>query len=210
MKLWIGAAALAAVSLAAGVATAQSWGGGAGFNGPGPGNAPRATLYELPNFQGRQITVTATAENMAPMGFNDLAQSARLQGRWRVCEDSGYRGKCRDISGDIPDLNTQGLGLKISSLQAYFEGAWSRGGGWGRPGQPGPYEGATGVLFPYPNIMGLDISPNSSGANAFCRSVQLGYSAYYDSSQRARLALDGEGRYVADSPVIRDVFCRKR
>lgn len=150
MKLWIGAVALAAASLSAGAAAAQPWGGGAGFNGPGPGNAPRATLYELPNFQGRQITVTATAENMAPMGFNDMAQSVRLQGRWRVCEDSGYRGKCRDIMGDIPDLNTQGLGLKISSLQAYFEGAWSRAAAGAGPGSPGPMKAPPGCCSPIP------------------------------------------------------------
>ncbi|WP_340645312.1 beta/gamma crystallin-related protein [Phenylobacterium sp.] len=213
MRFSSSAALIAALSLTSTGAAAQSWGQNNGGNfGAGQNRAPTATLYELPNFQGRQMTVTATGENLASMNFNDLAQSARLQGRWRVCENSGYRGKCQDLSGQIADLNTVGMGGKISSLQGYFEGAWSRGGGWGGGGPQGgqPYEGATGVLFPYPNVVGFEIAANGSSASAYCRSMKLGSSAYYDSSQRARLALDGDGRYVAETSVLRDVFCRKR
>lgn len=215
MKFSSSAAILVAASLAATVAVAQPWGQGGGPRGGGQNRAPTATLYELPNFQGRQMTVTATAENLAPMNFNDIAQSARLQGRWRVCENSGYRGKCQDLSGQVADLNAAGMGGKISSLQGYAEGVWNQGGGWGGPGGYGqqggqPYEGATGVLFPYPNVAGFEIAASSSAASTYCRSMKLGYSAYYDSSQRARLAVDGDGRYVAETSVLRDVFCRKR
>lgn len=209
MKVSTNAALIAALSLAATAAAAQSWGqnsGGGNFGG-GQNRAPTATLYELPNFQGRQMVVTAAAENLQPMNFNDLAQSARLQGRWRVCENSGFRGKCQDVSGQVADLNSVGMGARISSLQGYAEGVWSRGGGYNGPQ---PYEGATGVLFPYPNVAGFEIAASGSSASAYCRSMRLGSSAYYDSSQRARLAMDGDGRYVAETSVLRDVFCRKR
>lgn len=201
------AALIAVLSLAATTATAQSWGQN---NGGGPGGqnrAPTATLYELPNFQGRQMVVTAAAENLQPMNFNDIAQSARLQGRWRVCENSGFRGKCQDVSGQVADLNAVGMGAKISSLQGYAEGIWNRGGGYNGPQ---PYEGVTGVLFPIPNVAGFEIAATGSSASAYCRSMRLGSSAYFDSSQRARLAVDGDGRYVAETSVLRDVFCRKR
>ena len=208
MRFSRSAVLIAAFSLTASVAVAQSWGPSNGGNfGGGQNRTPTATLYELPNFQGRQMTVSAAVENLASMNFNDLAQSARLEGRWRVCENSGFRGKCQDVSGQIADLNSVGMAGKISSLQGYFDGAWSRGGGWNGPQ---PYEGATGVLFPYPNVMGFEIAATGASASAYCRAMRLGSSAYYDSSQQARLALDGDGRYVADTSVLRDVFCRKR
>jgi hypothetical protein len=115
------------------------------------------------------------------------------------------------MSGQVTDLNQTGMGLRISSLQGYFEGAWNRGGNWGGGygGRDRPLEGATGVLFPYPSLAGFDIAAGSSSASAFCRFMGLGSSAYYDSSERAPRALDGEGRYTGDTSVLRDVFCRR-
>lgn len=182
-------------------------------NGP---PLPRVTLYELPDFQGRQITLSAASENLASMNFNDAAKSARFEGGWRICEDSGYRGKCKDVAGDVPDLASIGMGAKISSLQAYVDGAWDHGGAW-MPGAPWggpqvgrPYEGATGVLFPYPVVAGFDIAASGASANAYCRSLELGVAAYYDSSQRAAQALDAAGRFVGETSILRDVFCRRR
>lgn len=176
---------------------------------------PRATLYEQPNFQGRQIVLNGFADNLAGMNFNDVAQSARFEGHWRICEDSNYRGKCQDVGGDAPDLSRLGMALKISSAQAYLEGAWDRGGGWSAGGpwngpQGGrPYEGATGILFPYPSVAGFDIAASSAAASAFCRSVGLGPASYYDSSERSPQALDAGGRYTGDTSILRDVLCRK-
>ncbi len=210
------AALTAVVALSASLAQAQPYRPGGGGDRD---RAPSVTLFEGPNFQGRQITITAFSDNLDSARFNDLAQSARFQGRWRICENSNYRGKCQDVSGPVADLNAIGMGLKISSLQGYFEGVWNNNGGWDRGGGYGgggyggrdrPFEGATGVLFPYPSIAGFDIAAGSSSASAFCRSVGLGSSAYYDSSQRAQRALDGEGRYTGDTSVLRDVFCRRR
>ncbi|WP_304177119.1 beta/gamma crystallin-related protein [Phenylobacterium aquaticum] len=181
-----------------------------------PPSSPRVTLYELPNFQGRQITLAAAVDDLSSLNFNDAAQSARFEGRWRVCEDSDYRGKCKDVGGDVPDLARVGMGAKISSMQAYLEGAWDRGSAWSPGGswngvQGGrPYEGATGVLFAYPSVAGFDIAASGSSANAFCRSVELGSASYYDSSQRAAQALDVGGRFVGETAILRDVFCRKR
>lgn len=202
-------AAVAVTLTLAGAAQAQNWRNG-GDRGPPP---PRATLYELPNFQGRQVSITAYGDNLAGMSFNDIAQSARFEGRWRVCEDARFRGRCTDVGGQVADLNQVGMSLRISSLQGYLEGAWNRGadwrGGWnGREGGR-PYEGVRNVLFPYPTVAGFDIAADSSGASAFCRSMGLGSSAYYDGSERAPRALDVAGRYVGDTGVLRDVLCRK-
>lgn len=190
---------LAAVAaLTAGQATAQPY----GDRGREP--VPSATLYEGPNFQGRQVTVYAYGENLAGMNFNDLAGSARFEGRWRVCEDSRYRGRCQDLSGQIADLDQVGMGRKISSLQGYYEG-------WGAQRWEGreAFEGATGVLFPYPSYAGYDVAAGSSAADAFCRAMRLSGSAYYASSERKPQALDGDGRYMGDTDVLRDVLCRR-
>lgn len=190
----------------AGAAQAQDWRGR-------PPPAPRAVLYELPGFQGRQISITAYDQNLAKSGFNDIAQSARFEGRWRVCEDSGFRGRCQDLGGDVADLAGAGMTQKISSLQGYLEGAWDRGGGWrdGRGGVDGgrAFEGARNVLFPYPTVAGFDIAADGGAANVFCRAMGLGSSAWYDSGEHAPRALDQAGRYVGDISVLRDVLCRK-
>jgi hypothetical protein len=192
-----------AVLAMAGPAWAQGWRGG-------PPPPPRATLYELPGFQGRQVTLTAYGDNLANLSFNDIAQSARFERRWRVCEDSQFRGRCQDLTGEVPDLAAVGMTQKISSLQGYLEGAWNNGGGWSGSQEARPYEGARSVLFPYPSVAGFDIAGNSAAANAFCSAMGLGSSAYYDSGDRAPRALDQEGRYVGDTGVLRDVLCRKR
>lgn len=211
-------AAIATLGVAAGAALAQPYGGGGG-------RQPSAILYDQPNFQGRQTTIYGLATNL-PRDWNDKALSARFQGRWRICEDSDFRGRCQDVNGDVPDLNRLGMAERITSLQGYAGGgggggggggyrppgggdSWRPGGSWSGPGQYRPYEGTRSVFFPYPTMEGYDIAAGSSSANAFCRSQGLGSSAYYDSSQRAQQAIDGEGRYTGPTSVLRDLVCRR-
>lgn len=218
MRRWmVMAAAAAAVAGLATSAEAQPYGG--------RGGSPSVTLYEFPGYQGRQVTLQGAVSNL-PRQYNDMAQSARFQGRWRICSDSDFRGQCQDVRGDVENLNAMGMGSKISSLQAYFDGGragggpgggpggggWgggSSGGGWGGGGQGRPMEGARTVLFPYPRMNGYDIAAGGNSANAFCRSNGLNGAAWYDSSERAREALDGDGRYTGETSVLRDVLCRK-
>ncbi|HMO42930.1 MAG TPA: beta/gamma crystallin-related protein, partial [Phenylobacterium sp.] len=124
------AAAAAILAVTAGAALAQNYGGG---------RQPSAVLYDQPNFQGRQTTIYGFATNL-PRDFNDKAMSGRFQGRWRICEDSDYRGRCQDVNGDVPNMNTLGMGERITSLQAYAGGGGfgppPSGGGW-RPGGGG-------------------------------------------------------------------------
>jgi len=208
---------LAVAAVAAGLATvavAQNYGG----------RQPSAILYDGPNFQGRQTTIYVLATNL-PRDFNDKAMSGRFQGRWRICENSDFGGRCQDVSGDVPNMNTLGMGERISSLQAYMAGgpggpgggwgqsgggnSWRPGGSWNGPSNQRPYEGTRSFFFPYPTMQGYDIAAGSSSANAFCRSQGLGSSAYYDSSERSQNAVDGDGRFVGPSSVLRDVLCRR-
>ena len=99
-----------ALSLAAGAAHAQR----------GPATA---TLYELPNFEGRSVTVTESTPDLGRWRFNDRAQSARFEGRWRVtdtnletssglwCDPYGY---CYSYSSNWYDAGELEAGLSYT------------------------------------------------------------------------------------------------
>ncbi|MBL8553848.1 MAG: beta/gamma crystallin family protein [Phenylobacterium sp.] len=196
------AAALAVAALA-GAAAAQPYRGGS------------ATLYELPNYQGRSVTITQSTPDLGKWRFNDRAQSARFEGRWLVCEHDDFKGRCQEVRGDVPNLHTYGLMAQVSSLEP---------AGGGRPGGPGPgpgpgpgfpgggargIDGATSVFFPRPTVRGFDVAAGDRGANAFCRSQGLGRAVFFDSSARAERAIGPDGEPVGRSDVLRDLLCRK-
>ena len=196
--LW--AAALAGLAIA-GSAEAQ------------PFRAGSATLYERPNFQGRSVTITQSAADLGDWRFNDRAQSARFEGRWRVCEHDDFRGRCQEVTGSVPDLTTYGLMAQISSMEP--TGRPGGGGlpGGGYPGRPGRDERATDgtrtVFFPRPTVGGMDVAAGERGADAYCRRQGLGPAVWFDSSERAGQAVGPDGQFVGRSTVLRDLLCRK-
>jgi len=71
-------------------------------------------------------------------------------------------------------------------------------------------EGRTTVFFARPTVRGSDIAANRPRvADEFCRRSGLGQAIYFDQSERARRAVDVDGRNVGPSAVLRDVLCRK-
>ena len=202
MKTTTTLAALAVLTLA-GAAQAQ--------RGPGV-----ATLYELPNFQGRSVTITESAPDLGRWRFNDRAQSARFEGRWRVCEHDEFKGRCQEISGPVPDLTTYGLFGQISSMEPAYRGGGGGGypgpggGGFPPPGRdPRGVEGTRTVFIPRPTIGGLDVAASERAADVYCRRQGYGAAVWYDSSERAGQAIGPEGQFVGRSSVLRDLLCRK-
>lgn len=201
---WRQTAALTGALVAlTGAAAAQPYGRGA------------ATLYELPNFEGRSVTITGPAPDLGSWRFNDRAQSARFQGRWRICEHDEFKGRCQDVGGAVPDLTVYGLMGQISSLAPSGFGTdrdWDDGPR-GRPPRGGRdmrgIDGARTVFFPRPSVDGLDLAAGDNGANRFCRSQGLGPAVWFDSSERAPQALGPEGQVIGRSTVLRDLLCRK-
>lgn len=175
-----------------------------------PRGAPTATLYEFRNFQGRSITITQPTADLGDWRFNDRAQSARFEGRWRICEHDDYKGRCQEVTGDVADLTTYGLMGQISSIEPALRGPGGPGGGYPdrRPDGRG-VEGTRTVFFPRPTIGGLDVAAGDRGADVYCRRQGLGSAIWYDSSERARQAVGPEGQLTGRSTVLRDLLCRR-
>jgi hypothetical protein len=89
------------------------------------------TLYEQPNYRGRGWTFADDEADLARYQLGDQVSSARVSGgRWNLCFDANFQ-RCREISGNVPNLRQIGMNNTISSIQELS----------GRPGMPGPGPG---------------------------------------------------------------------
>ena len=53
------------------------------------------TFYEREDFRGQSFTTDRPVRDLDRFGFNNRASSAVVSsGRWEVCEDSRFRGRC--------------------------------------------------------------------------------------------------------------------
>lgn len=202
MKTILAAGAAVAVLATVGIGVAEAQNRG----------RAQITLYAAPDYQGPSRSWSGDVENLADQGFNDMAQSARVEGRWRVCEDSKLRGRCVELSGDVPNLAAMRMTVAISSF-ANTGGGYGGGGGFngGRPGGGfnnggggggggfGGGPGYGGGNFGGQRTDGRSVSffPNPGpgpyrNADDFCR--QMGFSGVV---------------YADDRGQLRDVVCRR-
>jgi hypothetical protein len=81
-----------------------------------PYGGARAVLFDQHDFGGGSVVLESGAPNFDPLGFNDRAQSIRVEsGTWLFCTDAGYRGDCFTFRpGDYPNL-PGGLERRVSS-----------------------------------------------------------------------------------------------
>ena len=79
--------------------------------------AAQLTFFEWDGFRGRSFVSDRSTANFAYYGFNDRASSAIVdRGRWEVCEDADFRGRCVILSpGQYPTLAAMGLNNRVSS-----------------------------------------------------------------------------------------------
>jgi len=178
---------------------------------------PVATLYEFPDFQGRSVTVRGRMENLSDLGFNDRAQSVRVEGAWKLCEDAKFRSRCEVVNGSVRDLNVYQMSRRASSIESLSNLGEDRPApGWDDRYRPpvGPssagVEGRTATFFPRPQMAGSDVAAiGRTPADDFCKRSGYGAAVYFDISERSRRAVDVNGRPVGDTPVLRDVLCRR-
>ncbi|MCO6187043.1 VWA domain-containing protein [Rhizobium sp. L1K21] len=75
-------------------------------------SGPSLTFFEGDNFNGQSFAVPGDTPNFDSIPFepgldgdaNDSAFSARVKGRWLICTDADYQGKCRVVETDLPTL----------------------------------------------------------------------------------------------------------
>jgi uncharacterized protein YcfJ len=77
------------------------------------------TFYEGEDFRGRAFTTEQQATDFRRSGFNDRASSVVVDsGRWEVCEDPGFRGKCVILrEGSYDSLQRMGVNNEVSSAR---------------------------------------------------------------------------------------------
>ncbi|HEY0178487.1 MAG TPA: beta/gamma crystallin-related protein [Dokdonella sp.] len=79
----------------------------------------QVTFYEGEGFRGRAFAARSVVDNFANIGFNDRASSVVVErGRWEVCEDAGFNGRCVVLRpGSYDSLRGMGLDNRISSVR---------------------------------------------------------------------------------------------
>ena len=79
----------------------------------------QVTFYEGEGFRGRALASNRTINNFSEIGFNDRASSVIVErGRWEVCEDAAFRGRCVVLrKGSYDSLRGMGLENRISSVR---------------------------------------------------------------------------------------------
>ena len=71
-------------------------------------------------------------------------------------------------------------------------------------------QGRSSVFFARPSLGGQDVAAvRTRAADEFCRRVGLAGAIFFDQSEQSRRAVDLDGRYVGNAPVLRDVLCRR-
>lgn len=84
---------------------------------PGRSLGGELTFYTRDDFAGRSLSVSNASADLRERDFNDTVQSVRVRsGYWEVCEDVGFRGRCRTLApGEYASLER--MSNRISSVR---------------------------------------------------------------------------------------------
>ena len=75
----------------------------------------QVTFFENDGYGGRAFTTQAQVTDFSRLGFNDRASSVQvLGGRWEVCEDANFSGRCVVLrAGRYPSLTAMNLNDRV-------------------------------------------------------------------------------------------------
>jgi hypothetical protein len=97
-----------------------------------PWRSAKATIYADPDFRGRAEYINHDIPKLSrETRLNDLVSSGRFEGRWEMCTDPYYRGRCEIYEGRVRNVS-RSMNDEVSSIR--FVG---RGGGGFHPGNNG-------------------------------------------------------------------------
>lgn len=104
----------------------------------------QVTFYEQEDFRGQSFKAQRLVGDFSRYGFNDRASSADVTaGRWEVCEDSRFRGRCVVLRpGRYPSLDAMGLNDRVSSVRSVNVNARIQDGRYAPEPQPEPVRDA--------------------------------------------------------------------
>jgi hypothetical protein len=89
---------------------------------PPPAAAPaaqaRLTLFNHAGFRGSQRVIETNVTNLGSREHDagDFAGSLIALGRWQVCTDANYRGRCFEVRGEVADLGRDSQSLSSVRL----------------------------------------------------------------------------------------------
>jgi len=79
----------------------------------------QVTFYEAEGYRGRAFSTDKQVGDLSRSGFNDRSSSVVVEGgRWEVCEDAGFNGRCVTLRrGSYDSLRALGMENSISSVR---------------------------------------------------------------------------------------------
>jgi beta/gamma crystallin len=200
---------------------------------PGPTAYPGTlTLYELPGYFGRSVTVTSATPDLATRSFAKRAQSARVVGEWQVCPQAAYQGSCQVLNRNTPLLSrsaiasarpaadavaatTTGTSTSTSTTTSTSSSSATAAATVDLDALDADagVEGQDVAFFARPSLGGSQVSAGANdraAADAFCARAGFAASAY---SARARVQasnlIDLTARTRVRAYPLRDVLCRR-
>lgn len=75
------------------------------------------TLYDRDNYEGYKRVFNGTVWNLDTFNFSNETHSLKAVGYWEICSGVNFRGVCKVVRGDLPDLNPINMSSRISSVR---------------------------------------------------------------------------------------------
>lgn len=83
-----------------------------------PSFGARITLYQHVGYRGPSRTFSYNVPDLRRFGFSNTASSAYVQyGRWQVCTQPYYRGRCTTFRSSVSNFGRLGINDRVRSLR---------------------------------------------------------------------------------------------
>lgn len=190
---------------------------------PALAQSPSVTLFELPLYAGRSVTVTTATPSLATQAFVRGAQSARVTGSWQFCPEANYAGTCRTVTtnqralallGAVGSLRTTAdVAAASTSPAAAAVPATGAAVNIADLDVDAGTEGQDTAYFPRPALARNEVSAGANdkiAADAFCKAAGFASSAYAARSRtQASGLIDLSSATRVRGFPLRDVLCRR-
>lgn len=129
------------------------------------------TLWSGRNYTGRSVNLIRTEDSLRRLGFNDAANSIEVHsGRWTLCENSDFGGRCVELTRDSNDLTLFRMNDRVSAVSpdgrpqpapppsSGYPPSDGFQPGWGNVRITGGVRGVDTLFFPSPEVRGYPVA----------------------------------------------------